>query len=351
MQNSVSYHDHGGVKDPVGGVRERPLNYAAILEARTHDYIQQLLDFESRCSQPGADPEKNQAEITAMTDAMIEACAQFEQNVNDPFAVKAAQVIFRERTNAILGKSHFFKRARIWPQGHQGDYSTLEMAYKNTTLSDGIGYFLDKYLLSASLTKGVQERIVKLRDLLKSELSMRRGPRVLDVACGSCREVFELSPDIKASEAKFICVDLDEDALNFALDRFTHAGLSEEQVELRKYNALRIFDFETAQVEFGMQDLIYSVGYFDYLPDDFLVKLLNSLYKLLAPGGKLIASFKDADRYNFHIFHWLVNWDGFLQRTEADFVRLFSCTEIPAHALTVERVKSGSILFYTAVKE
>ena len=58
-----------------------------------------------------------------------------------------------------------------------------------------------------------------------------------------------------------------------------------------------MFDLETAQTEFGMQDIIYSVGFFDYLPDDFLVKLLSSLYMLLNPGGKLFAAFKDADRY------------------------------------------------------
>jgi SAM-dependent methyltransferase len=205
--------------------------------------------------------------------------------------------------------------------------------------------------LSGALAEGVRERIIRLRDLLKTELSLRRNPKVLDVACGSCREVFELAPDIKASGAKFTCVDLDEDALNFALDRFTHAGLSEDEVELRKYNALRIFDFETARMDFGMQDVIYSVGYFDYLPDDFLVKLLNSLYKLLSPGGKLIASFKDATRYNPQVFHWLVNWDGFLQRTEDDFERLLHYTDIPSNAFTMERVESGTVLFYTAIKK
>ena len=58
-----------------------------------------------------------------------------------------------------------------------------------------------------------------------------------------------------------------------------------------------MFDLDTAQKEFGMKDIIYSIGFFDYLPDEFLVKLLSSLYLLLKPGGKLIASFKDANRY------------------------------------------------------
>ena len=81
-------------------------------------------------------------------------------------------------------------------------------------------------MLSSSLGVGVRERIITMRELLKKELSSRSNPKVLDVACGSCREVFELAPEIKASGAKFTCVDIDTAALDFALDRFAFAGLS-----------------------------------------------------------------------------------------------------------------------------
>ena len=218
-------------------------------------------------------------------------------------------------------------------------------------MSEGIGSYLDKYLLSTTLGDGVRDRISKMRSLLKEELISRNNPKVLDVACGSCREVFELAPEIKTSGAKFTCVDLDPAALEFALDRFAYAGLTEEHTELIQYNALRMFDLETAQTEFGMQDVIYSIGFFDYLPDDFLTKLLNSLYLLLNPGGKLFASFKDADRYRPQFFHWLVDWDGFLQRTEKDFLKVFQDADIPSSALSMTRVDSGSIVFYSITKQ
>ena len=83
---------------------------------------------------------------------------------------------FRERTNSCLSKSYCINRTRTWPQGHQGDYATLEIAYKNAPLSDGIGYYLDRYLLSSSLAQGVRERIVMLRELLKEQLSRRQQP-------------------------------------------------------------------------------------------------------------------------------------------------------------------------------
>ncbi len=350
MQNLAIYRGEES-RNTAEFVKEIPKQYTPEFDAQVEEYIRKLRDLEYRSAQPGVDHDKFQAEINMLNDEMMNSCAAFEKKTSDPFVIKAAQVAFRERTNSILSKSYVINRTRNWPQGHQGDYNTLEMAYKNAALSDGIGYFLDKYMLTLPLADGVRDRIAKLRDLVKKELTARSDLKVLDVACGSCREVFELAPDIKTSGAKFTCVDLDEDALSFALDRFTLAGLSRDQVELRKYNALRIFDFETAVLEFGMQDVIYSVGYFDYLPDDFLIKLLNSLYKMLSPGGKLIASFKDANRYKPEVFHWLVNWDGFLQRTEDDFERLLHYAEIPSSSLTVERVQSGSVLFYTAEKK
>lgn len=334
-----------------GLVQERPAKYVETLDKKIDHYLSALGDLEIRCSLPDADQEAILDEITMLTDSMMEACAQFEREVKDPLTVKQAQVYFREKTHPILSKSYFINRARTWPQGHQGDFMTLEMAYKNMPMSKGIGAYLDRYLLSTTLGVGVQERIVKMRSLLKEELTKRSNLKALDVACGSCREVFELAPEIKASGAKFICMDLDPAALEFALDRFAFAGLTEEHVETVQYNALRMFDNETARTEFGMQDIIHSIGFFDYLPDDFLSKLLSSLYLLLNPGGKLFASFKDADRYRSELFHWLVDWDGFLRRNEKDFLRVFRDANIPDSALSMSRVDSGSIVFYTISKQ
>ena len=58
--------------------------------------------------------------------------------------------------------------------------------------------------------------------------------------------------------------------------------------------------------EFGQQDVIYSVGLFDYLDDDVLTRLLGTLYRLLSPGGRLITSFKDSRRYATFDNKWLL---------------------------------------------
>jgi len=331
-------------------VGEEQEKYTLILGQAIERYVEELRTIERRIASEEMEEDAVLKEIVALNDTILKICAQFEQEVKDETGIKSTRSYFRKRTHTILSKSYSINRIRTWPQGYQGDHITLEAAYRNTPMSDGIGYYLDKYILDWPLAQALRGRIERLTELLRDELSTRQDLKVLDIACGSCREVTMLVPEIKESKAQFTCVDLDGEALDFAVNRLAPAGLAPEQVKLIKYNALRMFDIDIAQAEFGQQDIIYSVGYFDYLPDDFLVKLLRSLYALLNPGGKLIAAFKDADRYRSQEYHWIADWDGFLQRTEKDFERILGEAGIPAQAMTMTRDRTGVIIFYSATK-
>ena len=331
-------------------VREESEKYISYLEAATDQYKDALEDIERRCTKKDADTESIYQELAVLNDSMLQLCEQFENSVNDEAAIKAARVSFRDKMEPIFSKSYGANRVRTWPLGYQGDYKTIEFIYRNAPMSEGIGYYLDKYMLSATLAVGVRERMQKLAELLKAEMMNRDSPKVLDIACGSCREMHEIIPEIEKARAHFTCIDLDSEAVDFALNRLSYAGLSSDRVTFIQYNALRMFDYETTVSAFGMQDIIYSVGYFDYLADDFLVKMLRSLYKLLNPGGKLIAAFKDANRYRPQLYHWFAAWDGFLQRKQGDFERLLHRAEIPRSAMSMTRVNSGSIIFYTCTK-
>jgi SAM-dependent methyltransferase len=351
MEEIIAAYQGEAIRERSGLVQEKPAAYVEQFDKEIETYLAKLKDFEVRCLKPGADGKKLLDELTRLSDSMLETCARLEQEIKDPLEIKRAQVFFREKTHPVLSKSHFINRTRTWPNGQQGDYMTLELAYKNMPMSEGIGYYLDKYMLSNEITIGVRGRIVKMRELLKNELLRRRERKVLNVACGSCREVFELASEIKSTGAKFTCIDLDSKALDFSLDRFGYAGLSSDHADVVQYNALRMFDNEMAQAEFGTQDVIYSIGFFDYLPNDFLVKLLNSLYTMLNPDGKLLMAFKDVSRYRPEFFHWLVDWDGFLQRRESDFERILHDAGIPGSAVSMSRIDSGPIVFYIATRQ
>ena len=267
----------------------------------------------------------------------------------DKDLLRKKQSEFRNKTNKFFSKSYFMNHARIWPKGYPGDYKILEAIYRNIPLSDGLGYLLDSYFLSTTLANAVRTRLSWIKDMLKRELKGRQGLRVLNIASGSTRELFELAVEIKESDATFTCVDLDSDAINFVLSRLSYTDIA-FQIAMRKYNALRMASHERNIKEFGLQDNIYSIGLFDYLTDDVLVRLLKELYLTLNPGGKLIASFKDCKRYETYDYHWLVDWRAFYQRTEAESRKLIDQAGIPENCVQTERDLSGVIIFYTLVR-
>jgi extracellular factor (EF) 3-hydroxypalmitic acid methyl ester biosynthesis protein len=329
-------------------VSEKRARYGEVLDKATDRFIRELEAVEKKCDE-GEDAGDILAVVKSETDKVLSVCGEFEIGIRDRDMIRQARIRFHEKTDPVLSKSYLIKRTRTWPQGYQGDYRTLEMIYVNTPRSSSLGYHLDLLGLTSPLAGAVRNRIKELAEILGKELSLRERLSVLNIACGSCRELMGIAPEILSSGARITCVDTDNDALAFAQDRLSYAGII-EQVELRKYNALRMFDEETNLMEFGLQDIIYSVGLFDYLPDDFLIKLLGALYNLLHPRGRLIAAFKDAERYRSQDYHWISDWDGFLQRTEKDFLRIMDKAGIPSSSLFITREETGIIVFYSVVK-
>jgi len=331
-------------------VSEELRKYNELLDSATERFNRELKATEERCHDLNENPEKLLNATQRAIEEVLTVCAEFERGVQDKDIIRTAQIRFREKTHPIISKSYAMNRTRVWPQGSQGDYKTLELAYKNMPLSEGIGYYLDLLMMDLPLGHAVRNRIKKLEDILRDEILKRHQPSLLNIACGSSRELMGLAPEIKATGARITCIDTDDDALSFAQSRLTYTGVA-EQIEFRKYNALRLFDHDLALSDFGKQDIIYSVGLFDYLPSDFLVKMFRTLYRLLNEGGALILAFKDAARYTHYIFHWLVDWDGFQQRREEDFTKIIEDAGIPHSSLTELREESGIIVFYLASKE
>lgn len=296
------------------------------------------------------DPESILKRIDTIVTDFLEKADIVETNVSDETILKRLRTHVLQKTEPVFSQSYCFTRVRTWPQGHQGDYKTLEHVYRKMPLSEGLGYYLDYYILHCKLGEAVRNRIKILQNLLENELLQKQKPRILNIACGSCRELYGISPQIVSSGARITCIDTDEDALSYAFSRLEITGAI-RRVTFKKYNALRMFDHELNLIHIGMQDVIYSVGLFDYLETEFLIKLFEALYMLLNPGGRLIAAFKDACRYRHTMFHWLVDWDGFKQRTEEDFMYILHKAGIPNNKISSLRDSTGAIIFYLIDRE
>jgi extracellular factor (EF) 3-hydroxypalmitic acid methyl ester biosynthesis protein len=328
---------------------ETTKKWIQFIDSATRELIERMKLAEQSINGGMFDHEDIQLTLKSAFDNFTVKAAHFEAEIEDKTFIKQTRIAFHQKTNDLFSKSYCFNRARTWPQGYQGDYKTLETLYRSVPQSDGLGYFLDNFSLNTTLAVAVRNRIRMLQDILKAELSKRLKPNILNIACGSCRELFEITPEIIDSKAHFTCIDHDNDALSFSQNRLYYTDAL-RHIDFRKYNALRLFDYEVAVQDFGPQDVIYSAGLFDYLDSDFLVKVLDSMYKLLNNDGKLIAAFKDARNYRSQKYHWFFDWDGFLQRSEEDFRDILADAQIPASKISEQRDETGAIIFYTISK-
>lgn len=234
-----------------------------------------------------------------------------------PEKLKEQQLEFKQYIGDLFGKSYFFKRATTWPRGYAGDFETLEKVYQGVySANEGIGLYLDNYFITNELARGIRERKRVLGNLILEELKNRaKNQRILNIACGSSREIFDIGKQINQYEAAITFLDHDKDAVAYSKQLMSNEGINVDNFEFLKFNALNLVSEEDTKSNFGSRDIIYSAGLFDYIRTDVLKKMIASLYSLLEPGGVLIAPFKDKNNYSVYDYHWLLDWSYFFQRS------------------------------------
>ena len=273
--------------------------------------------------------------ILSISDFLIEKGKELPKE-----ELKEAQIQFRKDTDSVFKMSYLYSRARKWPKGYPGDYQTLEKIYHGIPVeTEGIGMYLDNYFTTRELAKGVRERKRVLGKILASELQNRNpNQRILNIACGSSREIFDIGSSINEYKPKITFIDYDKDAVDYSKLLLYNEGISISGYDFFKFNALKLVSEDDTKLKFGERDIIYSAGLFDYIKTDVLIKMINSLYKLLGNNGVLIAPFKDRENYNIFDYHWLVDWSYFFQRTIKEVKTILE----KATGAKIEIIKSGS---------
>jgi trans-aconitate methyltransferase len=158
-----------------------------------------------------------------------------------------------------------------------------------------------------------------VREFLVKEISAASAPvRVLDIACGPCRE-YESWPKTN-STVEVVAMDSDSKALEYVAQAVAPQLPESATLRGERYNALRTRSSETTVAKFGRFHILYSVGLCDYLPDEQLIEMLAAWRATLASGGVMYVAFKDAERYDKTPYQWHLDW-FFFQRTQEDCMR------------------------------
>lgn len=314
------------------------------------DYLTRLNSIAEKIDSGNA-PGKYLKQLLLLNEKIISKAGSLENKIKNYTILEKIKRNFRGACSPIIYRSIILKRAYEKPCGYPGDWKMLEMIYDNVPVSSGIGSLIDRYFLLNPYTKAVRNRKDKIKNILTEYIRglTEREANILNIACGSCREIREI---IKAEPQIFrnkhivlSLVDQDKRALKFSREE-----IAKLKIKTFPHNILQYFINEQKyKKSLGKQNLVYSIGLADYLPDGLLKKMINFLFSLLKEGGRLIIAHKDIDEYKPVSPDWWCNWK-FFPRNEQKFIELIKGSNISNYKISICREKSRVIFFATIRK-
>ena len=316
-------------------------------------YVADLVNISQRLNDSAQVDSDIKESFFKSTDSVLNKAQTLEKKLDSGIAIKKAKQAYRTIISPWIYQGKIVERAFAKPRGYPGDYFTLEQIYNNKPESTGIGCYSDLYFLANEYAAAVRKRKDTMKEILSDFISSSSLSRIniLNIACGSCREIKELFIDDEYKTKKqiiFNLVDQDEEALGF-VDKIIpkRQSLIFNCVQEDVMNLSRKV---TYQEQLKSQDFIYSIGLCDYLPDRVLRQLIEFCLSVLSESGRLILAHKDITRCNPMAPDWFCDWK-FYPRTEEEFKRLIQSAK--DKKMTFEktvREKSGRIFFITTRK-
>ena len=113
------------------------------------------------------------------------------------------------------------------------------------------------------------------------------------------------------------------------------------------YNALKMASAKSNIEKFGKPDIIYSVGLCDYIPDRYLIRILQGWAESVDENGIVYVAFKDCLKYYPAEYQWHVDWH-FYERTEEDCWKLFKDAGYATEEMEMTRDETGIIMNFVA---
>ena len=272
------------------------------------------------------------------------------EKIVDKMGMKKIKQLFREITGSWWYQSPIVKMAYERPRGYPGDYELFEIVYNGKPLAkeNTIGFYFDKYFLNNTYSQAVRTRKNKMKNILQDlvENSDSRRLRLLNVACGPCREIRELLSDPYLTSRAQLCftgLDNDEGALKHSKSALDNLP-SNIALRFLNENVLDLSRDSKYHDLIGKQDVIYLLGLTEYLPERIFKKLMYFLSTLLNDKGLLVITYKDKEIPLPSLPpDWVCDW-AFIKRSKDDLINAAKGLG-DKYSLRIEREGSGTIFF------
>ncbi len=248
-----------------------------------------------------------------------------------PEALLAAKRMTETLVTPHLRPSPFLWRCYEKPLGYPGDYVAMGWMYDRPRLAESVfGRILDQLGLDERLAATVPARKELLARYLSGTVAQAapaEGARILSLGAGPAREIEDYLEAARGlPRVVFTLVDQDEGALAHAHERLRRAALAHGdavEVHCRYLSFRQLFSNPEMIAELSGQDLVYSAGLFDYLPEPIARQLIARCIGLLRSGGRLAVGNAAEDPQVRWVPEFVLDWH-MLYRTEAQMRDLAS---------------------------
>lgn len=322
---------------------------------RFKDYLFALVRLSNRLSSlEPSEISRFTQELEQLNNAMVIEGEHLKYRLNDDRLLKIIKSEFRRIVSSWAFRSSIMKRGFDKPRGYPGDCRTLEIIYDRQMFAepDDLGYYFDYYFLNNPYADAVRNRMSIIRDYLVEKLvrSSYSTFSALNLASGSCRELREMlnsygSQPFAGKNTRFNLVDWDQDAINFSREQLSHIK-SDIKFNYIQEDLLQIIKNQNFIDHHGKQDLIYSIGLADYLPDRVLKRMISFAFNGLTESGTFILAHKDRNINFSHLPpEWFCDWE-FIPRNEQEVLDLIKASGISGYSYELSRDITGQIFFY-----
>ena len=195
---------------------------------------------------------------------------------------------------SILDQNPYLSRVLEKPLGYAGDYQMMNYIYDNELFdaNSNMGKLFNFLVYSNPTTNAVRNRAKILKGIIQQRVFQLKELSLASIACGPAREVAEtvksLSENTQNLKLRWTLLDQDKEALDYARENMP----DQKMLDVIYINA-SVKDLIKKEITLGQQDIIYSLGLFDYLNEKVATIMINRLYTELNPGGLLLIG-------NFH---------------------------------------------------
>ncbi|MCG3113209.1 MAG: PilZ domain-containing protein [Candidatus Manganitrophus sp. SB1] len=226
---------------------------------------------------------------------------------------------FRQHLHALFLEAPFINRAYRKPLGYAGDYEMMNMLYRDSYEGETLfGKFLNNHIYQSPAAKAVRNRVPFLTDkiemVVRNSLPLKSNTNYISVAsigCGPAKEIQDfLSRSDKRDQCKFSLIDSDKSALQHCQEKILRIDLSRKVRTKARFIHKSVIEIARGKEDIfpERQDLIYSIGLFDYLNTDFSKQLIRVLFENLNSNGVLIVGDFDPSCPTKNYLEYTMEW-------------------------------------------